>query len=442
MLNRFARALFTRILTPDRGLPRAPRGQPGRGHPDRHPRRRRRRARLLPARRVLLGHGRHHRFVFSDLIDGTMARMTERSSRWGAWLDSTLDRVGDAAVFGGLALWFAGDGDDLLLVAPLPLLPVHRRGRLLRPGPRRGPRHDGERRHHRARRPAGRDPGRHRPGRPRRAVRPGRWRCGCSRSAARSRSASGPSPCAARRSPRPRDAGVREQADLPAVRRRRGRSCDGCPSGWRTRLFDLVADLVWRRRGAAVRRLEANLRRARPDGRRRRAARAVPGRACAPTCATGATRSGCRTGAGTGSSSSVRVVGEDYLRASTGPAERGVVGALMHMGNWDHAGAWASPHRRAGRHRRRAAAARSGSTTGSSPTARGSGMEILPLTGGDGDLLDVLSAAAAGRPAGAAARRPRPARQRHRGRPARRADPDAARARRCSRCAPGRRCTR
>jgi CDP-diacylglycerol--glycerol-3-phosphate 3-phosphatidyltransferase len=54
-------------------------------------------------------------FVFSDLVDGTMARMTGRSSRWGAWLDSTLDRVGDAAVFGGLALWFAGRGDDLLM---------------------------------------------------------------------------------------------------------------------------------------------------------------------------------------------------------------------------------------------------------------------------------------------------------------------------------------
>lgn len=54
-------------------------------------------------------------FVFSDLLDGTMARMSDRSSRWGAWLDSTLDRVGDAAVFGGIALWYAGEGDDLLL---------------------------------------------------------------------------------------------------------------------------------------------------------------------------------------------------------------------------------------------------------------------------------------------------------------------------------------
>lgn len=54
-------------------------------------------------------------FVFSDIVDGYMARATGASSRWGAWLDSTLDRVGDAAVFGGLVLWYAGAGDDRLL---------------------------------------------------------------------------------------------------------------------------------------------------------------------------------------------------------------------------------------------------------------------------------------------------------------------------------------
>jgi len=51
-------------------------------------------------------------FVFSDMVDGQMARMSGRSSRWGAFLDSTLDRVGDAAVFGGLAVWYFGGGDD------------------------------------------------------------------------------------------------------------------------------------------------------------------------------------------------------------------------------------------------------------------------------------------------------------------------------------------
>ncbi|KRV50346.1 CDP-diacylglycerol--glycerol-3-phosphate 3-phosphatidyltransferase [Wenjunlia vitaminophila] len=56
-------------------------------------------------------------FVFSDLLDGTMARQVGRSSRWGAFWDSSLDRVGDAAVFGGLLMWFAGKGDDLLLAA-------------------------------------------------------------------------------------------------------------------------------------------------------------------------------------------------------------------------------------------------------------------------------------------------------------------------------------
>ncbi len=56
-------------------------------------------------------------FVFSDLVDGNMARQLGRSSRWGAFLDSTLDRVADAAVFGGLALWYAGGGHDTVLTA-------------------------------------------------------------------------------------------------------------------------------------------------------------------------------------------------------------------------------------------------------------------------------------------------------------------------------------
>ena len=50
-------------------------------------------------------------FVFSDLIDGKMARELGRKSRFGAFWDSTLDRIGDGAVFGGLALYFAGTGE-------------------------------------------------------------------------------------------------------------------------------------------------------------------------------------------------------------------------------------------------------------------------------------------------------------------------------------------
>lgn len=53
-------------------------------------------------------------FVFSDLLDGYMARTTGKTSRFGAFLDSTLDRIGDAAIFSGLALYFAWSGDSRL----------------------------------------------------------------------------------------------------------------------------------------------------------------------------------------------------------------------------------------------------------------------------------------------------------------------------------------
>lgn len=59
-------------------------------------------------------------FVFSDLMDGYMARKSGQSSRWGAFLDSTLDRVGDAAVFGGLLLYYTrADADTTLGPADL-----------------------------------------------------------------------------------------------------------------------------------------------------------------------------------------------------------------------------------------------------------------------------------------------------------------------------------
>jgi len=53
-------------------------------------------------------------FVFSDTIDGVMARLQGRSSSWGAFLDSTLDRFGDAAIFAGLVAYYIGPGDSRL----------------------------------------------------------------------------------------------------------------------------------------------------------------------------------------------------------------------------------------------------------------------------------------------------------------------------------------
>lgn len=63
-------------------------------------------------------------FVFSDTLDGTMARMSGRSSSWGAFLDSTLDRVGDASVFGALLWWFlrGGDAPDLAVATVICLV--------------------------------------------------------------------------------------------------------------------------------------------------------------------------------------------------------------------------------------------------------------------------------------------------------------------------------
>lgn len=56
-------------------------------------------------------------FIFSDNVDGVMARMSGRQGPWGAYLDSTLDRVGDAAIFGALVLYFAGPNGSLLTAA-------------------------------------------------------------------------------------------------------------------------------------------------------------------------------------------------------------------------------------------------------------------------------------------------------------------------------------
>lgn len=58
-------------------------------------------------------------FVCSDMLDGIMARTlaaqgVRRSGTWGAFLDSTLDRFADSAIFAGLAIWFVGEGDDTL----------------------------------------------------------------------------------------------------------------------------------------------------------------------------------------------------------------------------------------------------------------------------------------------------------------------------------------
>ena len=49
-----------------------------------------------------------------DGLDGTLARMMGRTSRFGAFLDSTLDRFSEAVIFLGLFVHFIGQGDQRL----------------------------------------------------------------------------------------------------------------------------------------------------------------------------------------------------------------------------------------------------------------------------------------------------------------------------------------
>jgi CDP-diacylglycerol--glycerol-3-phosphate 3-phosphatidyltransferase len=55
-------------------------------------------------------------FVLLDLLDGALARARGGGSVFGAVLDSTGDRAADAAIFGALAWWYSGSGDNRLLV--------------------------------------------------------------------------------------------------------------------------------------------------------------------------------------------------------------------------------------------------------------------------------------------------------------------------------------
>lgn len=56
-------------------------------------------------------------FIFSDLLDGTMARISKKSTQWGAFFDSTIDRVVDVALIGALVLSLLKTDDRLAVVA-------------------------------------------------------------------------------------------------------------------------------------------------------------------------------------------------------------------------------------------------------------------------------------------------------------------------------------
>jgi len=51
-----------------------------------------------------------------DLLDGALARFTKKTTRFGAILDSTVDRISEAAILCGLLIWYAPQEDASLKI--------------------------------------------------------------------------------------------------------------------------------------------------------------------------------------------------------------------------------------------------------------------------------------------------------------------------------------
>jgi CDP-diacylglycerol--glycerol-3-phosphate 3-phosphatidyltransferase len=52
-----------------------------------------------------------------DVLDGALARQSGKGTTFGAFLDSTTDRVGEAVMLGSIALVFSRHGDEIALAA-------------------------------------------------------------------------------------------------------------------------------------------------------------------------------------------------------------------------------------------------------------------------------------------------------------------------------------
>jgi len=78
---------------------------------------------FYPSGHLVLGTAVIAFFALGDLFDGTMARISNQgSSSWGAFLDSTIDRVTDSSVLIGLILFLERKNDRLVPVAVVALV--------------------------------------------------------------------------------------------------------------------------------------------------------------------------------------------------------------------------------------------------------------------------------------------------------------------------------
>lgn len=72
---------------------------------------------FLPQGRFLMGSIAITIFALSDLFDGAMARLSNSGeSKWGAFLDSTLDRVSDAAIHFGVAIYLIKQNNSVAYI--------------------------------------------------------------------------------------------------------------------------------------------------------------------------------------------------------------------------------------------------------------------------------------------------------------------------------------
>jgi KDO2-lipid IV(A) lauroyltransferase len=145
-------------------------------------------------------------------------------------------------------------------------------------------------------------------------------------------------------------------------------------------MFERIADTMWARRGGSVRRLESNLRRVVPDATdeeirllSRDGMRSYMRYWCEAFRLPGWSRERIVD--------SIRIVDDHYLADGLATG-RGVVVALPHMGNWDHAGAWATL---AHSHVVTVAERLKPEDLYEKFLAfrRGLGMDVIPLTGGE-----------------------------------------------------------
>ncbi|MFI5912760.1 phosphatidylinositol phosphate synthase [Dactylosporangium sp. NPDC051541] len=56
---------------------------------------------------------------FTDMIDGSMARQRGITNKFGALLDSSMDRIADGAIFGSVAYWYATQHEPRVVAAAL-----------------------------------------------------------------------------------------------------------------------------------------------------------------------------------------------------------------------------------------------------------------------------------------------------------------------------------